>query len=122
LRSCALTFASARAFVAHADPGLLTSLYPAQSKEHITRATACGVAVEVELGRLEGGEAGLRVITDAQLTNPDKAEHFMKESGATLLAPSIGNLHGKYLSPPENQFKLDLYAPRLPRCTCITDR
>lgn len=32
----------------------------------------------------------------------------MKESGATLLAPSIGNLHGKYLSPPEDQFKLDL--------------
>ena len=38
--------------------------------------------VEVELGRLEGGEAGLRVISDAKLTNPDKAETFMKEYAA----------------------------------------
>jgi hypothetical protein len=90
--------------VSHALPFLLLL----QSKVHVDRATAAGVAVEVELGRLEGGEAGLRVITDAQLTNPDKAEHFMRESGATLLAPSIGNLHGIYMSPPEDQFKLDL--------------
>lgn len=34
---------------------------------------------------------------------------FMTNSGATLLAPSIGNLHGEYMSPPEDQFKLDLY-------------
>lgn len=79
-----------------------------QSKVHIDRATKVGVAVEVELGRLEGGEAGLRVISDSQLTNADKAEMFMTNSGATLLAPSIGNLHGEYMSPPEDQFKLDL--------------
>jgi len=76
------------------------------AKGHIARATACGVAVEAELGRLEGGEAGLRVISDAQLTNPGMAERFMKETGATILAPSIGNLHGRYLKAPE--FKLDL--------------
>jgi fructose-bisphosphate aldolase class II len=37
------------------------------------------VATEVELGRLEGGEAGLREITGSMLTEPDKAEAFMKE-------------------------------------------
>lgn len=35
----------------------------------------------------EGGEAGLRVIADGQLTDPKKAERFMRETGATLLAP-----------------------------------
>ena len=64
------------------------------------------MAVEVELGRLEGGEAGLRVVSDAQLTNDSKAEMFMSESGATLLAPSIGNLHGKYVNPPNFDLKL----------------
>jgi fructose-bisphosphate aldolase class II len=64
------------------------------------------VAVEVELGRLEGGEAGLRVVSDAQLTNDAKAERFMSESGATLLAPSIGNLHGRYINPPNFDLKL----------------
>jgi fructose-bisphosphate aldolase class II len=46
---------------------------------YVQRATKAGVAVEVELGRLEGGEAGLRMISDAKLTNPDKAETFIKE-------------------------------------------
>jgi fructose-bisphosphate aldolase class II len=40
---------------------------------------AAGVATEVELGRLEGGEAGLRVISGSMLTDPAKAENFMKE-------------------------------------------
>lgn len=35
--------------------------------------------MEVELGRLEGGEAGLRMISDAKLTDPGKADHFMKQ-------------------------------------------
>lgn len=55
------------------------------SKKHITRATGLGIACEVELGRMEGGEAGLRVIADGQLTKPDKAKVFMAETGATLL-------------------------------------
>lgn len=77
-----------------------------QCRRHTARATKAGVAVEVELGRLEGGEAGLRVVSDAQLTNDSKAEMFMSESGATLLAPSIGNLHGKYINPPNFDLKL----------------
>ena len=79
----------------------------AEVKPHIERATRAGVPVEVELGRLEGGEAGLRTITDAQLTDPTRAERFMKETGAVILAPSIGNLHGKYLKEPA--FRLDMY-------------
>lgn len=38
-----------------------------------------GVATEVELGRLEGGEAGLRQIEGTIFTDPTKAETFLKE-------------------------------------------
>jgi hypothetical protein len=41
--------------------------------------TPAGVATEVELGRLEGGEAGLRQIEGTIFTDPTKAEHFLKE-------------------------------------------
>ncbi|TYJ55253.1 hypothetical protein B9479_004083 [Cryptococcus floricola] len=63
---------------------------------YIKRCVAAGVATEVELGRLEGGEAGLRQIDGAMLTDPAKAEEFMKGTGAHILAPSYGNLHGSY--------------------------
>ena len=48
------------------------------AKPYVDRARKAGVAVEVELGRLEGGEAGLRMISDAKLTNPAKAKAFME--------------------------------------------
>lgn len=76
------------------------------AKPYVDRARRAGVAVEVELGRLEGGEAGLRMISDAKLTNPQGAETFMKGTGANILAPSIGNLHGSYINPPN--FKQDI--------------
>ncbi|EJT49855.1 hypothetical protein A1Q1_01007 [Trichosporon asahii var. asahii CBS 2479] len=44
----------------------------------IERCNRLGIATEVELGRLEGGEAGLREITGAMLTDPAKAEEFVK--------------------------------------------
>jgi fructose-bisphosphate aldolase class II len=47
------------------------------ARPYVERAAKCGVAVEVELGRLEGGEAGLRTISDAKLTDPAKASAFI---------------------------------------------
>ncbi|KAF9267218.1 aldolase [Marasmius fiardii PR-910] len=76
------------------------------ARPYVERARKCGIAVEVELGRLEGGEAGLRMISDAKLTNPQKAAEFMKGTGAVILAPSIGNLHGSYINPPN--FRQDI--------------
>lgn len=49
----------------------------AEAKPWVDRLRKVGVAVEVELGRLEGGEAGLRMITGAKLTNPEKADAFI---------------------------------------------
>ncbi|ORY26023.1 ketose-bisphosphate aldolase [Naematelia encephala] len=75
---------------------------------YIKRCAAAGVATEVELGRLEGGEAGLREITGAMLTDPAKAEDFMKATGAHILAPSYGNLHGsyKFIGGPKYDFNI----------------
>lgn len=50
----------------------------ALARPYVERAAKCGIAVEVELGRLEGGEAGLRMISDAKLTRPEKALEFME--------------------------------------------
>lgn len=50
----------------------------AMARPYVERAEKCGIAVEVELGRLEGGEAGLRMISDAKLTQPEKALAFMQ--------------------------------------------
>lgn len=50
----------------------------ALARPYIERARKYGIAVEVELGRLEGGEAGLRMISDAKLTNQKNADMFMK--------------------------------------------
>ncbi|KDQ49995.1 hypothetical protein JAAARDRAFT_142624 [Jaapia argillacea MUCL 33604] len=78
----------------------------ALARPYVERARKCGVPVEVELGRLEGGEAGLRMISDAKLTDPAKALTFMNGTGAVVLAPSIGNLHGSYINPPN--FRQDI--------------
>ncbi|KAI8971140.1 aldolase [Trametes punicea] len=78
----------------------------ALARPYVERAERCGIAVEVELGRLEGGEAGLRMISDAKLTRPEKAREFMDGTGARILAPSIGNLHGVYINPPD--FRQDI--------------
>lgn len=92
---------------------------------YIKRCRAAGVATEVELGRLEGGEAGLREITGAMLTDPANAEEFMKayvaarpkrlatnrcgcRTGADILAPSYGNLHGSYKFIGGPKYKLEM--------------
>jgi len=49
------------------------------SRPYVERAHEYGIAVEVELGRMEGGEAGLRTISDAKLTDPTKASVYMRE-------------------------------------------
>lgn len=78
----------------------------AMAKPYVERANKIGMAVEVELGRLAGGEAGVRVIEEGMLTKPEKAERFLTELGAQMLAPSIGNIHGRYVNPPA--FRLEL--------------
>jgi fructose/tagatose bisphosphate aldolase len=59
------------------------------ARPYVERALKLGIAVEVELGRLEGGEAGLRSIANAKLTEPDKAEAFI--NGFVMIVVSSSN-------------------------------
>ncbi|PWN88800.1 aldolase [Acaromyces ingoldii] len=78
----------------------------AMAKPYCQRAAKLGMAVEVELGRIMGGEQGVRTMDDGALTRPEKAEQFLLELEVDMLAPSIGNIHGRYTSAPD--FRLDL--------------
>jgi len=96
----------------------------------IKRCVAAGVATEVELGRLEGGEAGLRQIEGTIMTDPSKAEVFLKSTGAHILAPCVGNRHGSYkpFGGADGQWDFDLletlskqFKGRIPICAHGTD-
>ncbi|KNG87209.1 fructose-bisphosphate aldolase [Aspergillus nomiae NRRL 13137] len=64
---------------------------------NIKRAHELGISIEVEMGRIEGGEDGLpKVDLGTVFTNPEDARQFMEETGADFLAPSFGNIHGGY--------------------------
>jgi ketose-bisphosphate aldolase len=66
-----------------------------------------GLPIEAELGRLEGDEERARAADPRELTDPDQARRFVRDTGADCLAVSVGNVHGTYRGPPQ----LDL--PRL---------
>lgn len=59
-----------------------------------------GIAVEAELGRVEGDEDQAAQVAGGALTDPAEAAAFTRASGVDLLAVSIGNVHGHYAGPP----------------------
>lgn len=59
------------------------------------------IAVEAELGRIEGDEdVASAAARPGRLTDPDTVPDFLDRSGADLLAVSIGNVHGRYTAEP----------------------
>jgi fructose-bisphosphate aldolase class II len=63
----------------------------------VERAHAKGLSVEAELGMLGGVEEDIKVDEKhAQLTDPDEAKAFVKDSGCDSLAVAIGTSHGAY--------------------------
>ncbi|MGD9100031.1 MAG: ketose-bisphosphate aldolase [Anaerolineae bacterium] len=63
----------------------------------VERAHAKGVSVEAELGMLGGVEEDIKVDEKhAQLTDPDEAGEFVRQSGCDSLAVAIGTSHGAY--------------------------
>lgn len=65
------------------------------------------VLVEGELGYI-GGASEIRegipegaAIKPEDLTTPEDAKRFVKETGVGLLAPAVGNIHGMYASAPD---------------------
>ncbi|KAM0550190.1 hypothetical protein ACHAPJ_009038 [Fusarium lateritium] len=66
-------------------------------KAVVQKANAKGIAIEAEMGRIEGGEDGLPTVDlDTILTQPEDAANFVRETGVQFLAPSFGNVHGNY--------------------------
>lgn len=66
-------------------------------KDVVKRANAKNIAIEAEMGRIEGGEDGLPTVDlDTILTQPEDAFNFVRETGVQFLAPSFGNVHGNY--------------------------
>ncbi|MBI5125875.1 MAG: class II fructose-1,6-bisphosphate aldolase [Planctomycetes bacterium] len=65
-----------------------------------------GVSVEAELGRLGGIED--EVAGEVQLTDPEAAGRFIKETGVDALAVAIGTSHGAYKFRGEPRLRTDL--------------
>lgn len=67
------------------------------TKRVVAAAHAKGISVEAELGQLGGVEEDIQVDEkNANLTDPDEAEEFIKQSGCDSLAVAIGTSHGAY--------------------------
>ena len=67
------------------------------TKKCVEYARACGrdVLVEGELGYIgKSSEVMASVPTGVQLTDPEDAKRFVKETGIDMLAPAVGNFHG----------------------------
>ena len=76
---------------------------------HDVEARGRYITVEGELGRLAGIEDAVNVSDeDAQFTNPDEVEDFVKRTGVDSLAIAIGTSHGAYKFKPGQNPKLRL--------------
>ncbi|WP_018750246.1 class II fructose-1,6-bisphosphate aldolase [Paenibacillus sanguinis] len=86
------------------------SMYPFEENVERTRkvmevATASGVNVEAELGKVGGVEDNI-VVEDrhASLADPDECVQFVAQTGVLTLAPAIGTAHGIYKGSPDIDF------------------
>ena len=76
---------------------------------HDVAARGRYVTVEGELGRLAGIEDAVNVSDeDAQFTNPNEVEEFVKRTGVDSLAIAIGTSHGAYKFKPGQNPRLRL--------------
>lgn len=76
------------------------------TRQAVEVATRFGGTIEAELGYLAGTEDGVTVEeVESSLTDPMQAHEFVVESGAALLAVSIGNVHGYIPNPPPLDFE-----------------
>lgn len=81
------------------------------SKKVVTAAKRKGVAVEGEVGKI--GTDSSRVYEDKfdvkenELTNPDEASLYLKKTGVTVLAVSVGTLHGMSAAGISPNIRLD---------------
>jgi fructose-bisphosphate aldolase class II len=83
----------------------------ATTRAVVEYARACGreVLVEGEIGRIGTSSKLLDVAPadiDTELTSPEEAARFVRESGVDMLAPAVGTMHGRLVGGGEP--KIDL--------------
>ncbi|RED64034.1 class II fructose-1,6-bisphosphate aldolase [Cohnella lupini] len=77
----------------------------AETRKVVEAASAVGVNVEAELGRVGGVEDDIIVDErDALLADPDECARFVEMTGVHTLAPAIGTAHGIYKGEPNIDF------------------
>jgi len=76
-----------------------------RTKQVMEVASAAGVNVEAELGKVGGVEDDIVVDElDAMLAVPEECRTFVEETGVNTLAPAIGTAHGIYKGEPNIDF------------------
>jgi len=82
------------------------------TKEVVKYAKKKGVTVEGEVGRIGTDSSKLYsdkfIIKEEDLTKPEEAQRFLKETKADLLAISMGNFHGIEVSGIDPNLRLDV--------------
>ena len=75
------------------------------------RSTNRDVLVEAELGYIGTSSKVLDAIPEGvslkNLTTPEEAERFVRETGIDLFAPAVGNIHGMLRNAPEPRLNID---------------
>jgi fructose-bisphosphate aldolase class II len=80
------------------------------------KATRPEVLVEAELGYIGSSSTIMADIPEGaavrkeDLTKPEDAARFVKETGVDLLAPAVGNLHGMFKDAPNPDLDIELVA------------
>ncbi|MBP1996093.1 class II fructose-bisphosphate aldolase [Paenibacillus eucommiae] len=76
-----------------------------RTRKVVELASALGVNVEAELGKVGGVEDDIVVDeADALLADPAECELFIELTGVSTLAPAIGTAHGIYKGEPNIDF------------------
>ncbi|MEK7593230.1 MAG: class II fructose-bisphosphate aldolase [Patescibacteria group bacterium] len=71
------------------------------------------ILVEGELGYIGASSVILKeipqgaAIKEEDLTKPEEAEFFVKETGVDLLAPAVGNIHGMFKNAPNPNLDIE---------------
>ena len=78
------------------------------TREVVNMAHPLGVSVEGELGVLAGEEDEDTKSEFSTYTNPDELDMFLRETGALMLAPTIGTMHGPNKGKPGHKVKLNV--------------
>lgn len=86
-----------------------------QTKEVVeyVKSVNSEILVEGELGYIGGSSSMLESIPEGaqinekDLTNPEEAGRFVKETGIDLLAPAVGNLHGILKNAPQPNLSIE---------------